>query len=93
MRIENNRLVGEGVKHLKTPNTSGKIKQIKFGIVHDDEGASMAGTESWIMNPSSKVSYHVLIGKKGEVTQFVDFDKRAWHAGVSSWKGLNNIND
>ena len=93
MRIEGNRLVGEGVKHLKTPNTSGKIKQIKFGIVHDDEGASMAGTESWIMNPSSKVSYHVLIGKKGEVTQFVDFDKRAWHAGVSSWKGLNNIND
>lgn len=93
MEIKNNRLEGEGIKHLKSPNTSGNIKQIKLGIIHDDSGASMAGTESWIMNPSAKVSYHVLIGKKGEVTQFVDFNKKAWHAGKSSWKGLNNIND
>ena len=33
-----------------------------------------------------KVSAHVLIKRNGEVIQFVPFNKRAWHAGVSSYK-------
>lgn len=90
MKIVANKL--DGVKFLKTTHTSGNIKQMSFIVAHDDEGASMAGTESWIMNPVSKVSYHVLIGKNGDVTQFVPFDKRAYHAGVSEWKGLNDLN-
>lgn len=91
MNIENNRLVGVDFK--QTPNTSGVQKQILYLVLHDDEGASMAGTTSWILNSASKVSYHVLVGKKGEVVQFVDFNKRAWHCGVSEWKGHKNIND
>lgn len=92
MKIVNHRLIGEGVKFMQSPNTSGLLKSILYLVAHDDEGASMAGTESWILNPASKVSYHVLIGRNGEVTQFVDFNKRAYHAGVSSWKGLSDLN-
>ena len=33
------------------------------------------------------------IDRKGNATQFVPFDKRAWHAGVSSWRGRSNCND
>jgi AmpD protein len=40
-----------------------------------------------------KVSAHVLIKRNGEVIQFVPFDKRAWHAGVSSYKGKNDCNN
>ena len=40
-----------------------------------------------------KVSAHVLIKRNGEVIQFVPFNKRAWHAGVSSYKGKNDCND
>ena len=40
-----------------------------------------------------KVSAHVLIKRNGEIIQFVPFNKRAWHAGVSSYKGKNNCND
>ncbi|MER2493207.1 1,6-anhydro-N-acetylmuramyl-L-alanine amidase AmpD [Catenovulum sediminis] len=40
-----------------------------------------------------RVSAHVLIRRTGEVVQFVPFDKRAWHAGVSCFKGLDNCND
>ena len=40
-----------------------------------------------------KVSAHVLIKRNGEVIQFVPFNKRAWHAGVSSYKGKNNCNN
>ena len=90
MRIENNKLVE--AKYKQTPNTSGSLKSIKYIVAHDDIGASMAGTESWILNPASKVSYHVLVGKNGEVTQFVEFNKRAYHCGVSEWKGLTDLN-
>ena len=40
-----------------------------------------------------KVSSHILIKRTGEIIQFVPFDKRAWHAGISSYKGRENCND
>ena len=40
-----------------------------------------------------KVSSHLFINRAGEVLQFVPFDKRAWHAGESSFKGELNCND
>lgn len=40
-----------------------------------------------------KVSAHILIRRDGEIVQFVPFNKRAWHAGQSSYKGCENCND
>ncbi|MDZ4297151.1 MAG: 1,6-anhydro-N-acetylmuramyl-L-alanine amidase AmpD [Moraxellaceae bacterium] len=40
-----------------------------------------------------EVSSHLLIRRDGEVIQFVAFDKRAWHAGRSSYAGRDNCND
>lgn len=40
-----------------------------------------------------KVSAHCLIRRDGEIIQFVDFNKRAWHAGVSSFQGRERCND
>ena len=40
-----------------------------------------------------KVSAHFLIRRCGELVQFVDTDCRAWHAGVSQWRGRDNCND
>ena len=40
-----------------------------------------------------RVSAHFLIRRDGELVQFVDTDKRAWHAGVSLWKGREKCND
>lgn len=40
-----------------------------------------------------KVSAHVLIRRTGEMTQYVPFDRRAWHAGKSSYEGRSNCND
>ncbi|HHI3897384.1 TPA: 1,6-anhydro-N-acetylmuramyl-L-alanine amidase AmpD, partial [Klebsiella aerogenes] len=34
-----------------------------------------------------RVSAHCLIRRDGEIVQYVPFDKRAWHAGVSSYHG------
>ncbi|EPJ45662.1 MAG: protein AmpD [Osedax symbiont Rs1] len=40
-----------------------------------------------------QVSAHVFISRKGEVTQFVNFTQRAWHAGISSFNQRQNCND
>ena len=40
-----------------------------------------------------KVSSHLLIDREGQITQFVPFDRRAWHAGESSFRGQDNCND
>ncbi|HEX5056308.1 MAG TPA: 1,6-anhydro-N-acetylmuramyl-L-alanine amidase AmpD [Gammaproteobacteria bacterium] len=40
-----------------------------------------------------QVSSHLLIGRGGEIVQYVPFSRRAWHAGVSSYRGRENCND
>ena len=40
-----------------------------------------------------KVSSHLFVRRNGEIIQFVPFDKRAWHAGVSSYQGREQCND
>ena len=40
-----------------------------------------------------QVSSHLLIDRQGNVTQFVPFDQRAWHAGVSEFEGRQRCND
>jgi AmpD protein len=39
------------------------------------------------------VSSHLLIRRDGEQVQYVPFNKRAWHAGVSSYQGREGCND
>ena len=40
-----------------------------------------------------RVSAHFLIRRSGELLQFVPGAKRAWHAGVSAWRGRSSCND
>lgn len=40
-----------------------------------------------------KVSAHFLIRRGGQMVQFVPCQLRAWHAGVSSWRGVPACND
>ncbi|MCB2084799.1 MAG: N-acetylmuramoyl-L-alanine amidase, partial [Sphingomonadaceae bacterium] len=45
-----------------------------------------------LCEPQSKVSAHYLIDEDGVVFLLVPEEKRAWHAGVSYWRGRENIN-
>jgi AmpD protein len=40
-----------------------------------------------------EVSAHFLIDRCGRLTQFVDCDRRAWHAGASIYRGRPQCND
>ena len=43
-------------------------------------------------DPAAKVSAHYCVEEDGRVFQLVGEDRRAWHAGVASWQGANDIN-
>lgn len=40
-----------------------------------------------------RVSAHFFIRRDGELIQFVPTEARAWHAGVSCWRGRERCND
>ena len=40
-----------------------------------------------------RVSAHLFIDRRGDITQYVSFDRRAWHAGASNFAGRENCND
>lgn len=40
-----------------------------------------------------RVSAHFFIRRNGAIIQFVPCNKRAWHAGASSWQGRSRCND
>ncbi len=40
-----------------------------------------------------RVSAHFFLRRSGELIQFVATEQRAWHAGVSSWRGREQCND
>lgn len=45
-----------------------------------------------LVDPQAKVSAHYLVEEDGRLFRLVAEDKRAWHAGISSWKGESDIN-
>ena len=40
----------------------------------------------------AKVSSHYVLEENGDLYQLVEESKRAWHAGISCWRGINNVN-
>lgn len=45
-----------------------------------------------LCDPAAKVSAHYVVEEDGRVFHLVPEERRAWHAGVSSWAGAANIN-
>lgn len=45
-----------------------------------------------LRDPIAKVSAHYLVEEDGRVFRLVPEDRRAWHAGVSSWRGWRDVN-
>ena len=41
----------------------------------------------------ARVSAHALIRRDGQIVQYVPFGERAWHAGISEYRGRSACND
>ena len=45
-----------------------------------------------LVNRDAKVSAHYVVDEDGTILRLVGEDRRAWHAGISAWRGRSNIN-
>ena len=45
-----------------------------------------------LRDPAAKVSSHYVVEEDGRIFRLVDEERRAWHAGVSFWRGRRNLN-
>src|SRR5438552_13163292 len=61
-------------------------------LLHYTGMKSAEAALNWLCDPRSKVSCHYLVDEAGRITQMVDEDMRAWHAGIAVWKGERDIN-
>lgn len=80
------------VHYVESPNKSDRQKDIRYIVLHHTGPGSFKGIVKWLCNPQAKASAHYVLGTDGELTQLVNTSKRAWHAGVSKWDGLSDIN-
>ncbi len=94
MQIMNHRLIGDAghaVAYDPSPNQSGTVTPL-YLVIHYTAGTSSASAVSWLKNPASKASAHLVIDRDGSIVQLVPFNRRAWHAGVSQWGQLSGLN-
>ena len=89
MRIKNHKLLAstEETIDYKQAGSYGKIIKPEFLIIHFTAGRSFERSLSTLTKKrkSGNVSAHLIIGRKGQITQMVPFNRAAWHAGRSAW--------
>ena len=61
-------------------------------ILHYTGMSSAAKAIDWLGRAESGVSCHYVVDEAGRITQLVPEEQRAWHAGVSYWRGETDIN-
>lgn len=75
-----------------SPNHDERTLPVDALILHYTGMASASEALLRLCNPLSKVSSHYLVFEHGRVVQMVPEARRAWHAGVSAWEGVRDMN-
>lgn len=83
------------VTHRTSPNCDARPPgtSIDMLILHYTGMPTAQGALERLCDEVARVSAHWLIEEDGRVWSLVDERQRAWHAGVSSWQGRQQLND
>jgi N-acetylmuramoyl-L-alanine amidase len=83
------------LNHLKSPNFNERPNKssIDILVMHYTGMKTAESALKRMCDAQAQVSAHYFIYENGDVVQLVDEDKRAWHAGISCWRGIASLND
>ena len=81
-----------GILRSHSPNFDNRTLPISLLVMHYTGMKTGKEALERLCDEKSKVSSHYLVFENGEIHQLVPENKRAWHAGISSWKGEKDIN-
>ena len=78
-----------------SPNRGNRPEGVRITaiVLHADASDRVDTSLDWCRRPESKVSYHFLIGRTGNIFLLVHPEQRAWHCGVSELDGVKDVND
>ncbi len=72
------------------PTAAGSVDTL---VLHYTGMVSAEAALARMSDPAAKVSAHWCIGEDGTLWRLVPEGRRAWHAGVSEWRGRRAVND
>ena len=75
-----------------SPNFDARKLPISLLILHYTGMETGEAALARMTDPAAKVSAHYMVETDGRIFQLVDEQSRAWHAGVSEWQGVSDIN-
>tara|TARA_R110000787_G_scaffold1372_11_gene5147 strand:- start:2685 stop:3428 length:744 start_codon:yes stop_codon:yes gene_type:complete len=75
-----------------SPNFNERKFPVDMLVLHYTGMASGAAARDRMCDPKTEVSAHYMVWEDGRISQLVSEDKRAWHAGVSTWQGDDDLN-
>ena len=83
------------VRDLPSPNHDARpaATPIDILVLHYTGMKTAAAAIGRLRDPEAKVSSHYVIDEDGTVLRLVDESRRAWHAGISFWRGARGLND
>ena len=62
-------------------------------VLHYTGMVSAEAALARLADPAAKVSAHWCVGEDGTLWRLVPEERRAWHAGLSEWRGRRSVND
>lgn len=75
-----------------SPNFNDRKEALDLLVLHYTGMETGDAAIERLCDPEASVSAHYVVRETGEIVQLVAEDKRAWHAGVSSWMGQTDLN-
>jgi N-acetylmuramoyl-L-alanine amidase len=75
-----------------SPNFDERDLPISIIVLHYTGMQDAASAIQRLRDPEAKVSCHYLVAEDGQILRMVPEEKRAWHAGRSFWRGVQDIN-
>ena len=78
--------------NFKSKNFDSRKYKIQFIVLHYTETKNLEKAIDLLTSQKRKVSCHFVVDTDGQIYNLVSESKRAWHAGESSWKGLQDMN-
>lgn len=75
-----------------SPNFDDRKLPVSLLVLHYTGMKSCAEAVQRLCDPVAKVSAHYVVAEDGQVLRLVAEDKRAWHAGRSHWRGIDDVN-
>ena len=75
-----------------SPNFDERKLPVSMLVLHYTGMPDAPSAINWLADPESKVSAHYVVTEDGQIVAMVDERKRAWHAGKSHWRGVDDVN-